>query len=174
MSINLRPIGAAAILVVAAASAATSQSRIPRPNQSFAVRFAVDGDTLDVAGVGRVRLLGIDAPEPGAGFDTPAPFAREARDRLASLAAGRYVRLETDGDPRDAYARVLAYVMRADGLHLNAEMLRAGLARVSARTPLQRLGELQRAEDAAQLARRGIWGERPSIPPRTIRSPVLR
>lgn len=174
MSITVRPICTAAILVIAAASAATPQSRIPRPSQSFAVRFAVDGDTLDVAGVGRVRLLGIDAPERGAGFDTPAPFAREARDRLASLAVRRYVRLEIDGDSRDAYGRTLAYVIRADGVHLNAEMLRAGLARVSARTPLRRLGELQRAEDAAQQARRGIWGERPSIPPRTLQVPVLR
>ena len=40
------------------------------------VRSVIDGDTIDVATFGRVRLLGIDAPELGRGFDTPAPFAQ--------------------------------------------------------------------------------------------------
>jgi micrococcal nuclease len=131
----------------------------------------VDGDTLDLAGAGRVRLLGIDAPELGAGFDTPAPFAREARDRLAALAAGRWVRLQLDGNSRDAYGRLLAYVIRTDGVVLNTEMVRAGLARVTSRRALSRLGELRRAEAEAQLARRGIWGARPAIPQRTYRLP---
>jgi|SRR5688572_8203266 len=151
-----------------ASMAAQSQ---PRPDKTFVVRFVVDGDTLEVAGVGRVRLLGIDAPELGSGFETPAPFAREARERLASLSVGRWVRLESDGDSQDAYARALAYVIRTDGLLLNGELLRAGLARVSARRSLRRLGELRRAEEEAQRARRGIWGERPSIADRSFRIP---
>ncbi|HXH25365.1 MAG TPA: thermonuclease family protein [Vicinamibacterales bacterium] len=164
-----------AALVLAAASSQSSpraaSPRLPRPDQSFAVRFVLDGDTLDVSGVGRVRLLGIDAPESGRGLETPAPFAREARDRLTALAAGRWVRLELDGEPRDSYRRALAYVIRTDGLLLNAEMLRAGLARISARRPLRRLGELQRAEEEAQRFRRGMWGDRPSLPDRVFRVP---
>ena len=39
----------------------------PGPGNRYAFRYAVDGDTIDVAGIGRVRLLGIDAPEMGAG-----------------------------------------------------------------------------------------------------------
>ena len=38
-----------------------------------------DGDTVVAAGVGRVRLLGIDAPEMGGPFERPAPFAIEPR-----------------------------------------------------------------------------------------------
>ena len=132
----------------------------------FAVRVVFDGDTIDVAGQGRVRLLGIDAPEIGTRFDTPQPFADEARTYLASLVLHRYVHLETDGDSRDAYGRLLAYVIRDDGLLANAEMLRAGLATVSARQPLRRLGELRRAETSAQQSRRGVWGARPVIPHR--------
>ena len=150
----------------------TAQS-LWRPDQTFVVRFVVDGDTLEVAGVGRVRLLGIDAPELGSGFETAAPFAREARERLAALSVGRWVRLERDGDSQDAYARALAYVFRTDGLLLNGDLLRAGLARVSARRSLRRLGELRRAEKEAQRARRGIWGERPSIADRSFRIPRL-
>ena len=63
------------------------------------VRSVIDGDTIDVGAVGRVRLLGIDAPELGRGFDTSAPFGREARDRLTQLVLHRWVRLEQEGTP---------------------------------------------------------------------------
>ena len=129
----------------------------PDPRQHYAVRFAVDGDTIDVAGIGRVRLLGIDAPELGYRFDTAAPFARQARDRLTALVVSRYVRLETDVELHDKYGRVLAYVIRDDGMLVNAVMLREGLARVTARAPLRRLAELRAAEGEARRSRRGMW-----------------
>lgn len=140
--------------------------------EHLAVRLVFDGDTIDVSGRGRVRLLGIDAPEIGAAFDTPQPFADEARAHLASLVLHRYVHLETDGEPRDAYGRLLAYVIRDDGLLANAEMLRAGFATVSARQPLRRLGELRRAETSAQQSRRGVWGGRPVLPRRRAMFPL--
>ena len=42
----------------------------------------VDGDTIDVMTIGRVQLLGIDAPEIAAGLDAGTPLARAARERL--------------------------------------------------------------------------------------------
>src|SRR5688500_4743883 len=80
-----------------------------------------------------------DAPELGVASDTPAAFALEARAHLTSLIAHRYVRLESDRETVDRYGRRLAYVIRDDGMFVNAEMLRAGLARISARLPLRRL-----------------------------------
>jgi micrococcal nuclease len=145
------------------------------------VRAVVDGDTIDVAAMGRVRLLGIDAPEIGRGFDTSAPFAREARDRLSAMILHRWVRLEQEGAAFDAYDRRLAYVMTEDGTFVNAALVREGLARVSARAPLSRLPELQRAESEAQAFRRGMWGAAPQIPtasytgrPKARRSPTSR
>ena len=116
------------------------------------VTRVIDGDTIDVSTVGRVRLLGIDAPEVGHGFDTAAPFGREARDRLTSMVLHRWVRLEHEGPAVDSYNRHLAYVMREDGLFVNAALVRDGLARVTARLPLARLDELKRAEAEAQRA----------------------
>ena len=138
------------------------------------VRAVVDGDTIDVASVGRVRLLGIDAPEVGRAFDTPAPFAREARERLEFLVLNRWVRLEREGPLRDVYARRLAYVVREDGLFVNAALVRDGLARVNARLPLSRLSELKRAEADAQAARRGMWGSTPQIPSAGYTPPSTR
>ncbi len=129
------------------------------------VRSVIDGDTIDVATIGRVRLLGIDAPEIGRGFETSAPFGREARDRLTSLLLHRWVRLEQDGPSLDMYNRHLAYVQTEDGQFVNALLVREGLARVSARLPLTRMQELQGAEREAQAARRGMWGSAPPTPP---------
>jgi len=128
------------------------------------VHSVIDGDTIVVSNVGRVRLLGIDAPEIGRGLETSAPFGREARDRLTALLINRWVRLEHDGVSADVYNRRLAYVVTGDGTLVNATMVREGLARVSARTPLSRLAELQRAEAEAQAFRRGMWGATPQIP----------
>jgi len=131
---------------------------------SVLVVAVLDGDTIRVARLGRVRLLGIDAPEIGHGFDTAAPFAREARDRLTELLLRRWVHLEPDGVKVDTYKRRLAYVIRDDGMFVNAALVREGLARVTARAPLRRLDELKRAEVEAQRARRGMWGSVPQVP----------
>ena len=135
-----------------------------KQSQPLLVRSVINGDTIDVATVGRVRLLGIDAPVVGRGADTPAPFGREARDRLSSLVLNRWVRLEQErvaGGFRNWHQ---AYVVTGDGQFINAVLVREGLARVSARTPLTRLAELQRAEAEAQSTRRGMWGSAPQVP----------
>ena len=151
-------------LVLAAAATASPSQQAVR-SDPLLVRNVIDGDTIEVASVGRVRLLGIDAPEVGRGLDTSAPFAREARERLAALVLRHWVRLEGESQERDAYNRRLAYVLREDGVFVNAALVRDGLARVSARLPLARLPELKRAEREAQAFRRGMWGQAPAPPP---------
>lgn len=151
------------LLAAATFQTLAPQARISR-SEPVLVRSVLDGDTIDVTTFGRVRLLGIDAPEIGRGYDTAAPFGREAKDRLASLVLHHWVRLEQEGAALDAYNRHLAYVMREDGLFVNAALVRDGLARVTARTPLTRLDELKRAEAEAQAFRRGMWGSAPSLP----------
>lgn len=169
---RLAPLALIACLTIRAAPAHASSQPPPDPHQHYRVAFVLDGDTIDVSGVGRVRLLGIDAPERAFGFDTPEPFAEEARAALTSLLAGRWVTLRTDIEVRDRYARVLAYVERDDGLLVNAAMLRAGLARVTAREPLRLLDALRQAEADAQRGRRGMWGARPSLPWPSFRVPA--
>ncbi len=169
------------IAVLAAAVAAVHtrslNSRSIR-SEPVMVRSVIDGDTIGVTTIGRVRLLGIDAPEIGRGFDTSAPFGREAHARLTGLLLHRWVRLEREGTALNASNRHLAYVMTEDGVFVNATLVREGLARVFARRPLTRLLELQRAEADARASRRGLWGPAPQIPPasytrpaRPIRSP---
>ena len=150
-----------------------------RQSQPLLVKSVANGDTIDVATVGRVRLLGIDAPAAGRGV-TPAPFGREALDRLTSLVLNRWVRLEREGATAVS-TRHQAYVITGDGLFVNAALVREGLARVSAQNAVTRLAELQRAEAEARSARRGIWGNAAAVPlagytPETsaIRAPAPR
>jgi micrococcal nuclease len=156
------------ILIALLTAAAATIAGGPR-SEPLLVKAVLDGDTIAVATVGRVRLLGIDAPEVEHGLDTAAPFAHEARDRLAALVLHRWVRLEADGPSLDVYNRRLAYVIREDGLFVNAVLVREGLARISARQPLSRLDELRRAQHEAQSFRRGMWGVSPEISAATKR-----
>jgi micrococcal nuclease len=150
------------ILIIAAVSAAaitsTMSAQTTARSESVLVTAVIDGDTITVQTYGRVRLLGIDAPKIGRGGAAPAPFGKDARDRLSSLVLRRFVRLETDGARLDVRARHGAYVMTEDGQCVNVVLVREGLARVSSRAPLARLPELRRAEADAQAAHRGLWG----------------
>ena len=79
-------------LVAAPSPTPDTTTDAPPGAQRVTVDFAIDGDSLQVKaarsgpvinteGPVRIRLLGIDAPELGSAFETPAPFAREARER---------------------------------------------------------------------------------------------
>lgn len=145
-------------LVMLGAPASFAQQRSP----SVLVRRVVDGDTIDIQTVGRVQLLGVDAPELSGQVETSAPFAREAQQRLEGLLTNRWVRLEYEGGP--GASRRSVYVFLEDGRFVNEWLVREGLARVSARKGLRRRGELEQAETAAKASRRGIWRDRALIP----------
>jgi len=72
---------------------------------SGAVTSVVDGDTIDVADVGRIRVIGIDTPERGAcGYDS-------ATLAMAALVDGRDVTLVPGAvEDADRYGRLLRYV----------------------------------------------------------------
>lgn len=82
----------------------------------------IDGDTIEVDGVGRVRLVGVDTPEMGdCGYDA-------ARDQLAALVLGESVELVPGGvDDRDRYDRLLRYV-DVDGVDAGLLLIEEGLA----------------------------------------------
>jgi endonuclease YncB( thermonuclease family) len=135
-----------ALLVAAIAVLPTSTSL--QRSDPLLVRKVLDGDTIEIAAVGRVRLLGL-----------AAPFGQAAHDRLESLVLRRWVRLEYDTAASSTGSRHLAYVIGGDGVFVNAALVRDGLARVSARPALSRFGELKRAERDAQALHLGMWAK---------------
>ncbi len=96
------------------------------------VAAVADGDTLVLDDGRRARLTGIDAPRRPLGLSKDIPWRLEdaARAALTELAQGRAVTLRSGEAARDRYGRTLAQVYRDDGLWLQAEMVRRGLARV--------------------------------------------
>ena len=113
----------------------------------------VDGDTFQCSPVGRVRMLLIDTPELGQG-----DIGSEARRVLSALLpVGDTVELELDVAPRDRYQRTLAYVYR-DGIMVNRELARRGVAVAAVYPPNVRHVELIRAAvDSARAERAGLW-----------------
>ncbi len=84
----------------------------------------VDGDTIDVEGVGRVRLVGVNTPERG------EPGYQSATEFVKSMVEGKVVGLDIDDAKHyDKYDRTLA-VVYIDKTNLNQELLKRGYAEI--------------------------------------------
>ena len=124
------------------------------------VTSVIDGNTIEVQSIGRVRLLGIQAPAVSRTLDRSA-LGDQARERLASLVLRRWIRLEHEGaSDRTASARRPAYVWTEDERLINVLLVREGLARAVVRANLTRRAELVLAEEQARAQERGIWATR--------------
>lgn len=146
---------------------ACSPARTAHEQYRLCVRV-IDGDTVVLqssnrAGVERVRLLGVDAPElhrPG----TPAQyFARASRAFVTRLLKGRKVRLEYDWQRTDRHDRTLAYLFLEDGTDVNLEIIRKGYAVPLTRHPFRRIAEFRAAGQIARQRSIGLWAHPDSI-----------
>jgi micrococcal nuclease len=143
------------LLAGALVLAGTACAQQPISLQSCLVTAVSDGDTLRCAGLGRVRLIGVDAPERGQGAE--ADSARAALRRWAPR--GDTVALELDVRPRDQYGRHLAWVWRGDTL-VNERMVAEGRAVLYTVPPnVRHVDRIRRAEREARRERRGLWRE---------------
>lgn len=124
----------------------------------------VDGDTVKLASGGRVRLIGVNTPETvapkqkaGAPPDCFGPEASKFTKEL--LPKGTRVNVELDEGPTDRYGRGLVYLYRAkDGLFVNAELVKQGLARRMRIAPNVRYDAVfTKMEQEASAAGRGLW-----------------
>ncbi len=127
------------------------------------VTEVIDGAVIRVEGIDvDIRLVSIQSPKlpkGRIGFKT-WPLAEEARTALAALVQGRSVTLHSGTTPRDRNGRILAYLVRDDGLWVQQELLRQGWARVYTFADNRRFAaELYMAEREARSAGRGIWSD---------------
>jgi hypothetical protein len=82
----------------------------------------VDGDTVKTGSGETVRLLGVDAAEPG------EPCSTEPTNALKQAVADQNVSLESAGHGTDRYNRLLRYVY-VNGTNINLALVRNGVAR---------------------------------------------
>lgn len=126
------------------------------------VERVVDGDTIIVEGVGRVRLIGVDTPETVHPNRPVEFFGKEASAFTRRLVDGKGVRLEYDWERTDRYGRTLAYVYLPDGTLVNAEIIRQGYGHAYTRFPFEHLDRFRQFEREARQAGRGLWGATPA------------
>lgn len=101
-----------------------------------------------------MRLDQIDAPEKA------QPFGARSRQSLAALTFQNNVKIVEHGS--DRYGRTIGTVF-ADGLNINDEQLRHGMAWVF--VCYARYDRLYQIEQAAQTAGRGLWSDLDPVPP---------
>lgn len=133
------------------------------------VNWIYDGDTLRVEGIGKVRLIGIDAPEHEDSYRdrfyrrwgiTPGRLRAIAAENLRfqiDTVKGQVVTLSFDRERTDKYGRTLAYVTLPDGRMLNRLLLEKGYATVFRRYDFRLKQDFLAAEEKARRAKVGLW-----------------
>ncbi|GLY83658.1 thermonuclease family protein [Actinoallomurus iriomotensis] len=156
-----RWLAAGCLLAAGCAPAQPVRFRQRAATTTAVVTRVVDGDTLIVRGQGRVRLIGVDAPETWRRHDC---FGAEATRELRRLTPpGRAVRVAGDVRPQDRYGRRLFYVWTSRGVFVNAALVRAGFARALPVPPdTGRAGVLRDAEETARRGHAGMWRPAPA------------
>jgi len=114
----------------------------------------IDGDTIVVLKgnvAKRVRLFGIDCPETG------QPFSTKATAFTTAMVHDKVVDIETAGDEKDHFKRVLAWVS-VGSKSLNRALVRAGLAFWYRKYAINNY-ELAEIECEACRAGLGLWSQ---------------
>ncbi len=124
----------------------------------------VDGDTVviepPIDGAREIRLVGIQAPKiPLGRKDFKAwPYGELAKSTLATLLQDKDVTLYYGGQSMDRHGRLLAHLRRTDGLWIQGELLRLGMARVYSFPDNRAVADqMLTAEQSARDLRQGIW-----------------
>ena len=143
--------------IISAKTEAASQSATNIQSENIKVTRVIDGDTIEIEGGSRVRLVGIDTPET---VDPRAPvacFGKEASEETKRLLAGKSVTLEKDISETDKYGRLLRYVF-IDNLFVNDYLVRQGFAQASTYPPdVKYQNQFLEAQQEAQANNRGLW-----------------
>lgn len=129
--------------------------------QLLGVTKIVDGDTIDVETIGRVRLIGIDTPETVNKDTVIQCFGQAATEKANEILADKKVSLENDltsGD-KDEYGRSLRYVFLEDGTNFNKFMISEGFAHEYSYKGIsyKYQAEFKEAEKQAKNTGKGFW-----------------
>ena len=103
--------------------------------EEYELQDIIDGDTIRIKynnSSEKVRLLLVDTPETNHETLGVQPYGTEAKEFAMQLLGGQdSVYLEFDVSYRDKYKRLLAYVYTKDGISVQEQLLKNGLARVA-------------------------------------------
>lgn len=130
----------------------------------YPVVRVVDGDTIVLREIGKVRLIGVNTPETKDPRRPVQYFGKEASAFLTKLLNGKKVRLEYDQQRKDKFQRTLAYVYLEDQTLINAKIIEDGYGFAFTRYPFQKMESFRALEKKAQESKRGLWAATHSAP----------
>ncbi len=137
---------------------------LPTHAEYARVTQVIDGDTLELEGKTRLRLIGLDTPELGRDGKPDEVGARDASAALREILAdsGWRVGLVGDAESHDRHGRRLAHLYDKNGRNIGEQLLERGLAYLSPFPSNPRfLDCYDQAEDEARHAKRGLWSRPP-------------
>lgn len=121
------------------------------------VSRVIDGDTFEIEGGIKVRLIGVNTPEiknKNKGIDC---FATEAKKKMEQKLSNQKVVLVKDISETDKYGRLLRYVY-LNGEMINDSLVREGYAKVSTFPPDVSFAEtFLKSEATARESNLGLW-----------------
>jgi micrococcal nuclease len=123
----------------------------------------IRADTVDVEGIGPVRLIGVETPDGKQPIESYAAHGDRAFKFVEKSLLNQDVRLEFD--PANATAgnkndqgQTLAYVYTRDGAMINSELVKLGLAFVRGFEQFRASNDFRLLERDAVQNSRGVWG----------------
>jgi micrococcal nuclease len=146
-------------LVLVVALALVVRGAVGGDHQAGQVRVerVVDGDTVVLSDVGKVRLIGVDTPEVYGKVECYGRAASAFAKR--SLPEGAPVRYRLGVEERDRYGRALAYVWLPDGRMFNQILAERGYAQPLTIPPNDQYApKFVAAARRARSAGLGLWG----------------
>jgi micrococcal nuclease len=150
----------------AAIQPATPQSPLVNPASSseyHKVTRIIRGDTIEVEGVGEVRLIGVETPDGKQPAESYAIHGQNALAFVQKTLLGQDVRLAFDPlyaarGNKNEQNQTMAYVYTRDGSFINSELVRLGLAFVKGMEQFTASDEFRMQEREAVQNSRGVWG----------------
>jgi endonuclease YncB( thermonuclease family) len=126
-----------------------------------------DGDTIVILFDGKplvIRLAHIDCPE----LKKKQPFGAAAKKFTSDFCFGKMVRVEND-EKFDRNQRLIAVVYNENGINLNRQLVKAGLAWHYRKYSSDQV--YAQLEITARNNRTGLWSENNPVPPWDWRKP---
>ncbi|MEJ5052672.1 thermonuclease family protein [Sphingobacterium sp. MYb382] len=143
----------------------STENGIRIPPGLYAITKVSDGDTFwcmdDKGDKLKIRLIGIDAPEPRNYFNKKEqPFGREASAYAKELLSDQVIKLSFDVDSIDPFGRTLAYAYFTDGTFINEKIVKDGYAVLMTIAPnVQYEDVFVKAQQHAKENKLGLWAK---------------
>src|SRR5215216_1102430 len=145
-----------------------------QPTEFRRVTRILRADTIEVEGIGPVRMIGVESPDGKPPREVYGVHGQNALSFVERSLLNQDVKLEFDSENatrgnKTETGETLAYVYTRDGTLINAEMLKQGLAFVRPTEIFRLSNDFRDFERGAMREMRGVWGSS-SSPPSSLAS----